>query len=70
MGKYRTHEKKIAHFLQFLIPEIPTGGPLGPLGGPKARYPSVLLLVHLTGGPKMRFSTTEWKKKDFNSVFP
>ena len=54
----------------FRTPESPIRGPLGPLGVQKARYPSVRLLLHLTGGPEMRFRTSERKKKNFILFFP
>ena len=74
-NSYITHEKKefcsfpSIFFFTFRTLESPIGGPLGPLRGPRARYSSVLLLLHLTGGPEMRCSTKE-RKKEFRSVFP
>ena len=49
-------------FNTFRTLESPLGGPLAPMGGPKARYPSVLLLLHWWAGDAFQDYRAEKKE--------
>ena len=55
-------------FNTFRTLESPIGGPLGPLGVPKARYLSVLLLLHWWAGDAFQDYRAEKKKNDLISM--